>query len=42
MEIIANNGAPTELIRIANKAAAECKKGKHIIFDAFIDDLKGD
>jgi len=42
MEIIDNKGAPPELIRIANKAAAECKKVKHIIFDAFIDDLKGD
>jgi hypothetical protein len=42
MEIVDNKGAPPELIRIAHKAAGECKKVKRIIFDAFIDDLKGD
>jgi hypothetical protein len=42
MEIVDNKGAPPELIRIANKAASECKKVKRIIFDAFIWDLKRD
>lgn len=42
MEIVDNKGAPPELIRIAHRAAGECKKVKRIIFDAFIWDLKKD
>ncbi len=42
MELVDNKGAPAELIRIANRAASECKTVDRIIFDAFIDELKGD
>lgn len=42
MEIVDNKGAPAELIRIAHKAASECKKVNRIIFDAFINELNGD
>jgi hypothetical protein len=41
VHIIDNKGAPPELVRIAQRAGAECAIIKTIVFDAFIDKLKG-
>ena len=41
VHIIDNKGAPPELVRIAQRAGAECPIIKVIVFDAFIDKLKG-
>lgn len=41
VHIIDNKGAPPELVRVAQRAGAECPIIKVIVFDAFIDKLKG-
>ena len=41
IQILDTKGAPPELVRIARRAALECKKVKSVIFDAFIEDLNG-
>ena len=41
VHIIDNKGAPPELVRIAQMAGGECAIIKTIVFDAFIDKLKG-
>jgi len=42
MEFIDNRGAPPELIRKIHEKMETCESVKRVVFDAFIEDLKGD
>ena len=42
IHIIDNKGAPPELVRIAQRAGAECPIIQVVVFDAFIKQLSGD
>lgn len=42
VHIMDNKGAPPELVRLAREAASKCSKVRVVVFDAFIEDLKGE
>lgn len=42
VHIMDNKGAPPELVRLAQEAGSKCSKVKVVVFDAFIEDLKGE